>query len=380
MRMLLAAIAVFAALVWFRYCPVPFLGAAVISAVLCFAMAAHTRREWLQIGLIAIGTVGVTFAIAESYWWIRSNSGPPPATYPSSYLIPNPMLGYVPRPGAVAHIRRTDRHARVLYDATYTIDSLGLRTSPPTVVPAPDSCIVFFGDSFTFGEGLPDSAAMPYRVGVRTGGKYQIRNFGLHGYGPHQMLAALEGGFVTRRLHCKPVRVIYQAIPAHVARASGRARGVRGPRYELDANGRPVRRGNLDDQESVALTWQGYLRAQLDKSALVALIGSRTRPQDLALFSALVRRSREVSDSLFPGSEFHVILWSNPGDPGFVERVRSLGVRVHLVRDIIPNLTSQRSAYEIAGDGHPNARAQDAIAAYVASAIVRAGTGAATRR
>ena len=76
----------------------------------------------------------------------------------------------------------------------YTIGPNGLRVSPPYEEVADVPCALFFGGSFTFGTGVEDDEALPYVAGILSEGKYRVYNFGYRGYGPHQMLAALESG------------------------------------------------------------------------------------------------------------------------------------------------------------------------------------------
>ena len=79
----------------------------------------------------------------------------------SSYIRHDPELGWSIRPGG------TDRQ---LYHATEG----GLRA------PSPPSDTAAFGDSFTHGDEVPDSAAWPTRL--------RIRNYGVRGYGLDQSL------------------------------------------------------------------------------------------------------------------------------------------------------------------------------------------------
>src|SRR5207247_10000624 len=101
---------------------------------------------------------------------------------------------------------------QVLYDVTYTIGPDGLRVAPPAYDVAVGGCVVFFGDSVSFGEGVNDDQTFPYLVGLKTEGRYRIYNFAFSGYGPHQMLAALQAGRVARIVLCRSTRVIYLTI------------------------------------------------------------------------------------------------------------------------------------------------------------------------
>ena len=143
-----------------------------------------------------------------------------PVEYDVPYFRSHDVLGYGPRPGVTVRARKAGA-AQVSFEATYSIDSLGLRISPPDLPPdAP--CVLFFGGSFTFGDGVENHETMPWIVGILSG--YRPYNFGFHGYGPHQMIAALEAGLVTERVgDCRVEAVVYQAMGGHPSRAAGTA-------------------------------------------------------------------------------------------------------------------------------------------------------------
>jgi hypothetical protein len=87
--------------------------------------------------------------------------------------------------------RRSD--GRVVYDVLYTIGADGLRPTPGNPrAPA----FLFFGDSCTFGEGVEDDETMPVAFARALDVPANVRNFGFHGYGPHQMVRELEVGRV----------------------------------------------------------------------------------------------------------------------------------------------------------------------------------------
>ena len=65
-----------------------------------------------------------------------------------------------------------------------SVDKRGLRVEPPLAPSHGDRCVLFFGCSYTFGEGVNDTETLPYRTGVLAEGLLRMINFGLHSYGP----------------------------------------------------------------------------------------------------------------------------------------------------------------------------------------------------
>ncbi len=131
--------------------------------------------------------------------------------YEENYAIIHDFLGSVPQKNRTSVSTRY-HNSEVIHKSTYTIDSNGLRISPPYQSADTIECILFFGGSFTFGEGVGDTETMPYQTGMKLDGAYRIYNFSFYGYGPHQMLSSIEHGIIGEILTCRPKYIIYQAI------------------------------------------------------------------------------------------------------------------------------------------------------------------------
>lgn len=165
-----------------------------------------------------------------------------------------PVLGWGPaHPGVFRHAS-IHRSGRVIFDVDYTIDEHLNRK----VVSAPDGpAIAFFGDSFTFGFGLPDADTLPQAFADLTGRRIRVLNFGMIAYGPHQFLRALETGLYDELLH--PSRLFVFETAAWSAQRSAckfRNRPPQSPepRYRL-VDGAPKFAGTCSPW------WSGMARA-----------------------------------------------------------------------------------------------------------------------
>jgi hypothetical protein len=374
--MLLSLLAVLATASILAYLPIPFLWIALLWAIVLCVLAARRQSAWRRAVWINLAAVFIALGFVESYFHSRETERMA-GSFTEGYKVEHQVLGYCPTPGRES--RAIKYHgSELVYDVRYRIDSRGLRVSPPVREPSACGHVLFFGGSVTFGEGVDDDQAMPYLTGVKTGGSYSVDNFGFHGYGPHQMLAALEQGVVDALIE-KPVRyVIYQGIPAHVARSAGRARWDRhGPKFDLDSSGQPVYTGPFDDGVSRPVRW---LRKQLDKSAFYRWTGTLQRestPKEIDLYIAIVIAARDAVAGKFPDAEFHVLLWGYPGEKTYEairEGLERGGVNVHPVNEILPGYTRDLTPYEISPfDRHPNPRAHELIADYVSTRIFQTG-------
>ena len=245
--------------------------------------------------------------------------------------------------------------------------------SPPAAQPSA-GCVLFFGGSVTFGEGVEDDEAMPYQVGMLSGNRYRVYNFAFHGYGPHQMLAALESGRVDEIVECRPTHVVYQAIIPHVERAAGLAAWDRqGPRYTSRQDGGVTLAGRFDD-EAVNPPWKTWLGRH---QTYATLFGRRRAANDeeIRLYAEIVGSARSFVEQAFEGAEFHVLIWDNDGLPSHDRVMRALereNLRLHRVSDVLPGYRGNKARFELSvHDHHPNAAAHAAIAGYVVGNILK---------
>jgi hypothetical protein len=356
---------------WPRSPWVGLLGCAALSLIVLGAALPETRA--LVLNLAAVLGVILTFEV--SYW--RADEATRARNRQKyldlSFMRSDPDLGYAPRPG---------QKKEIAPGVTYTIDSDGLRSSGVRDHPDDAAGILFFVDSFTFGENVADDQAYPHRIADELGSGYKVFNLAYIGYGPHQMLSMLETGLVERIVDRRPSHAFYLALEDHVERAAGRRHwDVHGPHYVLD-RGRPVRAGNFDDpwKPGQSLLRTSYLANRIAAGVQDSRPGQRSE-DDLQLFSAIVKESARRLAGRYPGIEVHVLFWS-----AFSERSTAIrdalvdsGGTVHEVVDILGRF-EHREEYKgfpgygstspirfqlTATDLHPNAWAHAILADYV---------------
>ncbi len=319
-------------------------------------------------------------ALLEAFSWIKPSTDGKrnEGTYAQAgYNRSDDMLGYAPVKGkTVTSIKYKGKEK--LYGVTYTIGDNGQRISPSSDIIGCNQSVVFFGDSFTFGEGVEDNEAMPYVVSKLS--NYKVYNFGFHGYGPHQMLSALEHGLVDRIVDCKPSVAIYQALAIHAARSAGLSPwDSHGPKYTLLPNGILKYDGRFDEANS---TIAARLEGQIQKSFIIKKYYNIWRYKvdndaNVSLFLEIVDTSRKIFTNKYPGSSFHVIFWDNHDElvkneycNVIINGLRKKGIDLDLISNILPDYSAKPSTYEIPQDGHPNALAHRRIAQYVMDKIL----------
>jgi hypothetical protein len=151
------------------------------------------------------------------------------------------------------------------------------------------------------------------------------------------------------------------------------------PRYTLDAAGTVGMRGHFDDGQGPPSFLRTKLQDQLQKSAIVRMLKNLQAPtteDDVRLLLAIVRKSRDLLTTEYPGIKFHILLWRNfeyeERDyhalwQGFIQ----MGIPVHLVDDILPEYDVNPQKYWIhQEDRHSNALANRLLARYVTTDIL----------
>jgi hypothetical protein len=280
------------------------------------------------------------------------------------YYRSHDVLGFAPSPNSRSTGTRVNGRDTV-YSVTYTIDGDGLRVGPEPRSTNPADCVLFFGDSFTYGEGVADRETIPYVVGVLSG--YRIYNFAYHGYGPHQMLAAIEQGMVSRVVRCQPRTIVYAAIADHPWRAAGQAPwDQHGPRFVLGKDG-PIYTGPFDAAPPGRPLWERVLRRS---HAYRLYVAARVTDNDIALFAAIVAAARDRLHALYPSASFHVILWDAESASALIRReaeaLQHAGITPQLASAMLPGYAKTPLAYELGPtDHHPNAATDRLVAQFV---------------
>ena len=385
-----------------HYFPMPYVYISMLWAVVCVLAAVAADGVWAKALWFNLAVVAFTLGGAELYFYeVYFNDEPPhemeysedeasPGSTDIRDLFQHKLLGWAPTKGK-SFVERVRFENKLLYQVKYTIDQPGLRIAPPFIPKLERGldCLLFFGDSFTFGEGVRDEETMPYRVGEKTNRRYQVYNFGFLGYGPHQMLAQLQQGLVDAAIECKPVFAIYQALPGHVSRAAGlEAWDQSGPKYVPEKDGSVLWKGRFDEETPHHLL--GRLRVfhrnlpkdvkrYLEKSAMYRALLFMHRPvndDDIDLFLRIVDRSRQTVESRYTGTSFHVVFWDFSGDDPvaskIIEGLKQKGIPIHLISTILPEYRGHEERFKIHhADGHPNSLAHDLLADYIVRVIIK---------
>src|SRR5579883_2687828 len=194
----------------------------LLAADLAIALRGGWRNATTMLASLLLGLAAIELACAAL--------ASPQPVYPRGFSVSRPILGWGPSaPGVYRSWEAGPKGGRT-YDVNYSIDDHLLRR---TLSGPNGPAIAFFGCSFMFGQGLPDSETLPQIYADLAGRKTKVLNFGFPGYAPQQMLRALETGLFDPLL-AGAKTFVFETAARHADRAACHASYVtRAPRYEL---------------------------------------------------------------------------------------------------------------------------------------------------
>jgi hypothetical protein len=291
------------------------------------------------------------------------------------FVVPRGTLGWGPgHPGSFNHKKTERRTGRIIFDVTYTIDdNLNRQVTSSKTGPV----IAFFGDSMTFGWGLPDSETLPQAFADATGRRFPVYNLAMPGFGPHQFLRALETDMYDSLLRDDPKLFVYLTAPWQAQRTSCREAGPLAPSYELRGD-QPVYAGSCYQRASTFLsTMRTVLNLTSTFRVLFPNAFIRVTPDDIELYIHILMRAGELARQkyntrtliLFQGGDIYLNL--GYPDAEIMRRLREGGL------DVI-DATLNQSSYpdqplRIPGDGHPAALTNRIRAEMVQQVLQEAG-------
>lgn len=318
-------------------------------------LAAALAEGWLYVSTWGAGT------------WFE---GP----YLEAQVVPDADRGYAVAPGPATYedVKRNNR-GELIYRASYHVDAHGYRLTPASGK-LPE--VHFYGDSFMFGEGVEDVDTMPALVSARL--DRRTRNFGLHGYGPHQMLRSLERDLAGRSGAAQPGAVVYVAILDHIGRAAGRSGWDQSGPYYRVIDGKATWVGTAGQAKPMASVFHRLAgRSNVWNLGLSTPVERLFIDRDRERFAAIVKRAADLSAERW-NAPFVFMLWDvgpymNDHKRTDADRLSDLmaarGVPMLRLSRLAPEL--EGSEFYIPGDAHPNRRGQARASDLLAAEITR---------
>lgn len=345
------------------------------------------RRDWaawLGVGVLSLALGGAVlewFFCKQDAAWLdgRVEEG-------GIKTRPDDAMGFVPVGDQPFPTRVTLKGSEV-YNVTYTFRD-GRRVTPEH--PRARKAVFFFGCSFTAGHGVQDGEVFPWLVGELLGKDWQVRNYALSGYGPHQFLAQLESGRLDTALTGRDgavweeLDVFFLLIKWHELRVAGYSYwDPHGPLY-VRAGDTVERRGNFDAPQGMSLgervAWEvawRFRRSYLGRKLFAQTW--RVNGEELQFVQrAVLCRAQELLRQKNPRARFTLLLWPTVGDRAAF--YAQAGLRTLDLTPALPQWPDE-TPYTIPNEVHPSAHAHALVARYLVDWLQRggpAGTSAGT--
>lgn len=313
-------------------------------------IAVAVPDKWRNV-VIPVASLAFCLFVAEIFIaaFLNKSGGDAPG-----FSVSRADLGWGPAAPGIYRGVRTNNDGSTIYDVNYTFtEDLIRKTESAPGGPA----IAFFGNSMTFGQGLPDNQTLPQYFADLSGRKIRVLNFAYPGYGPQQFLRPLEVGMFDRVLTGTKI-FVYQAAAWQAERASCRAPyAARAPRYEMK-DGRLVYMGAC--AEGLRRLYSDIVLGSSFYQKLIAPRLPGVDGRDIEIYIAELVRCAQLVREKF-GARL-IVLYSTESaaylaQTGFTdamiqERLRQGGV------DVVDDTLSfgeflPGTLFTIPGDGHP---------------------------
>jgi hypothetical protein len=348
------------------------LWACILAALFGLAGVVMLRGNRWRTGALLATALAVSLALLDAAAGLLTpapiGQGLVKTTDPKWWPPPDPILGFRPLPNSQATATVTFGPETV-YRRTYHFDDTAARVTPPG--PAGADTYLFLGDSFVFGQGLPDDQSLAAQFAKVNDYKVRAINLGVPGYGPNHLVRAIEAGLLDRYIGQSVKAVVSWIIPAHLARVTGDGSWLgSSPRYELENSALRYTGSFNEYRWTHPLAGLKYLLGE--QFLFVDAIGMRQRQEEQAdLFVALMARLQVLVREKFGAPLIVVYSWpdetskNNYGaSSGFLvtvlNRLRKLGIPLVSVDGLTSN--TDVSLLLIPHDGHPTAYTYELIA------------------
>ena len=229
--------------------------------VSCLLIILAIYARILKNTIIILISITATLALVENAlsWmqeWQKNTGSGPFAYFDSAQTYNTPAywqlgpFGLQPRPGVFTAIKMAAPNKPV-YDVVFTIGPDGFRLTPQygwgqrsgDGLHSLPKRVNFFGDSFTFGEGVQDNQTLPYYFALHENSEKKpltlVKNYGIHGWGMQQALAIIQSPLDT-----KAELQFALTAPWHASRsACADSFSLGSPKYKLLDDGLVARNG-----------------------------------------------------------------------------------------------------------------------------------------
>lgn len=337
-------------------------------AVFLFFIFMSTMKQYFpNVFAVLFGilvTVGLILTVEGTLRLIGQSQKAWKRTYPENYHSSFYFGVRKPLPGDHSVQQHATGTGEPIFDVTYSIDQYSRRVTPVDDRENRDKFLLFFGGSFTYGDGIHNNETIPFSVG-QLAKDHMPYNYGYEGLGPLDMLAKAENINFKQEVKESQGTVVYTFIDDHINRAIGSMSVMSfmsdGAYYKLNDNGKLSHEGTFKTGRPVVTSIYRLLDKSRILKALNIGIPPRHTKQHYMLTAKAIEQTKERIKKIYPESNFYVLLF--PGEKLGEKLKGYLEERQIVYLDYINLYDVEDPRYTLSPiDGHPTAFANQAVA------------------
>lgn len=359
----------------------------ILAAAIFILSGLYAHKTIVKQISFNLSAVFIAFVLYESFLWINSkpikdkgfNLG---TFYEKNNYVESDLLGYKLKGNGVFTSKKYTSTGILVYDVVYTIKN-GIRFTPNTNEKSSISA-VFLGCSITFGAGVNDAETLPFYFNKFANNKYRVLNYGVPGYGTHQMLALVESQLfrdLPTNMRGNTI-VVYSFIPDHIRRCAGYNKwDLHGPRYEI-SDGKLVKNGNFSKTKKLLLHNEFITNIWNESYTYknnFSIEAQKASHYDVLRTLEIINRTNNILQQ--QGIEFIIIVWDQRKEVERIDKeeldyfyntLKHLKITVFFVSNIVnpEKYENEMDVYSIKNDGHPTPLFYQTVAKYVFNNLV----------
>ncbi|MCP1384784.1 hypothetical protein [Runella salmonicolor] len=272
----------------------------------------------------------------------------------------NPNLGIIPKPSNVFNWIKKCGADHYIFNVRFATDKYSRRITPDSPKGA-SKYALFFGCSFTFGDGLNDNQTLPYFF-QSLNQQYKSYNYAFNSYTTTHMLAHLNRTSFSQEIQEKEGVAFYIFYTGHLERnipSLSWGRSWDGNYLVYDKNS--LEKTGIIKQKEPIKYW---LFNKANNLAFLKLFQInyplRITKENLAKTADIIEDAYRVYTEKFANKNFIVLVYPGSQLPTLVkQRLHNLQIRILNYEDLF---TLKQSEFWIKGDGHPNEKANRRVA------------------
>lgn len=307
-------------------------------------LAAKSSEQILNLGNINLGQKNCVY-LGPNYTNVYNNDS---------------ELGIVPKPSKKFKWVKKCGEDHYIFNVSFTTDKYSRRVTPNPFKGA-DKYALFFGCSFTFGDGLNDNQTLPYFF-QSFNRQFRSYNYGFNSYTTTHMLAHLNRPDFYREINEKKGVAFYIFYNGHIERnipSLSWGRSWEG-NYLVYQKNSIKKTGIIKNKEPIKY-WAFKTAKEIAFLNLFQInYPLKLRDENLEKTADIIEDAYHIYTKKFGNNNFIVLVYPGSTLPLLIKhRLNTLNISIIDYTDLF---TLQQSEFWIKEDGHPNEKANQRVA------------------